>query len=43
MSAQTIKDAFFAGERPLYGLHMRTLTRTTFGEGESPLKESHDL
>lgn len=43
MSAQTIKDAFCAGERPLYGLHNATLTRTTFGEGKSPLKESPDL
>lgn len=43
MSAKTIRNAFFNGERPLFGLQDAELINTTFGEGESPLKESSDL
>ena len=38
MSAKTIRNAFFNGERLLFGLHDAELINTTLGEGESPLK-----
>lgn len=43
MATQTIANAFFAGERPLYGLHDAALVKTIFGQGESPLKTCHNL
>lgn len=36
-------DQYFDGERPLFGLHDAKLTRTTFGKGESPLKNAGNL
>lgn len=38
-----ITDQYFDGERPLFGEHNAKITRTTFGKGESPLKNAHDL
>lgn len=40
---ETTQDQFFDGERPLFGKHDARIIRTTFGEGESPLKESRDI
>ncbi len=37
---QEIKDDYYDGERPLYGIHDTKLINTTFGKGESPLKET---
>lgn len=36
-------DQYFEGERPLFAEKDAVITRTTFGEGESPLKESHNI
>ncbi|MFT8593187.1 MAG: DUF3737 family protein [Bifidobacterium sp.] len=36
-------DAFFEGERSLFAEHDATITSVTFGEGESPLKESRNI
>jgi hypothetical protein len=36
-------DAFFEGERSLFAEHDATITGATFGEGESPLKESRNI
>lgn len=36
-------DQYFEGERPLFAAKDAVITRTTFGEGESPLKESHNI
>lgn len=38
-----IIDQYFDGERPLFGEHDAKITRTTFGKGESPLKNAHGL
>ncbi|WP_242335662.1 DUF3737 family protein [Limosilactobacillus urinaemulieris] len=40
---QEIKDDYYDGERPLYGIHDTKLINTTFGKGESPLKETANL
>ena len=40
---QEIKEKYFEGERALYGLSNTILKNVTFGEGESPLKETKDL
>ncbi len=40
---QEIKEKYFEGERALYGLSNTILKDVTFGEGESPLKETKDL
>ncbi len=40
---KTIKQAFYTGERPLFGECGLTIQDTIFGEGESPLKESSDI
>ncbi|NYS22199.1 DUF3737 family protein [Leuconostoc sp. DB-1] len=37
------QEQHFEGERPLFGEQHATIIRTTFGEGESPLKESDDV
>lgn len=37
------KDDYYEGERPLYALCDAKLTNTTFGVGESPLKETANL
>lgn len=37
------QDAYFEGERPLFAAHDATIDHTTFGEGESPLKESRNI
>ncbi len=38
-----IANQFFEGERPLFGLHDANIKNTTFGQGESPLKESQNI
>lgn len=38
-----IKEQYFDGERPLFGLHDAQIVNTTFGKGESPLKEGRNL
>lgn len=38
-----IKQQFFTGERSLFGAKNKDIQYTTFGEGESPLKESSDI
>ena len=40
---QEIKEKFFEGEHALYGLSNTILENVTFGNGESPLKETKDL
>ena len=40
---QEIKEKFFEGEHALYGLSNAILENVTFGNGESPLKETKDL
>lgn len=40
---QKIEEQYFEGERSLFGLHDAQVTLTTFGQGESPLKESSEL
>lgn len=40
---QEINEKYFEGERALYGLSNTILENVTFGEGESPLKETQDL
>lgn len=40
---QEIKEKFFEGEHALYGLSNASLENVTFGNGESPLKETKDL
>lgn len=40
---QEIKEKYFKGEVALYGLSNTILRNITFGEGESPLKETEDL
>lgn len=37
------QDAYFEGERPLFAEHDADITDTTFGPGESPLKESRNI
>ncbi|WDF83273.1 DUF3737 family protein [Lacticaseibacillus pabuli] len=37
------QDAYFEGERPLFAEHDADINDTTFGEGESPLKESRNI
>ncbi|MDI6666718.1 DUF3737 family protein [Leuconostoc falkenbergense] len=37
------QEQHFEGERPLFGEQHATIVRTTFGKGESPLKESTDI
>lgn len=39
----TYQDQYFEGERALFAEHDATLTNTTFGQGESPLKESRNI
>ncbi|MFT8337641.1 DUF3737 family protein [Schleiferilactobacillus harbinensis] len=39
----TYQDQYFDGERPLFAEQNATIIRTTFGEGESPLKESRHI
>lgn len=36
-------NKYFTGERSLFAEHDATITNTTFGEGESPLKEGKNL
>lgn len=36
-------NQFFHGERPLFGQEHATIVGTTFGKGESPLKESRHI
>ncbi|AVL00942.1 DUF3737 family protein [Pediococcus inopinatus] len=36
-------EQYFEGERSLFAEKDAVITRTTFGEGESPLKESHNI
>ena len=38
-----IRQAYYEGERSLFGSHHVNIYDTVFGEGESPLKESSDL
>jgi len=38
-----INEGYFDGERPLFKEHDAEITDTTFGEGESPLKEARDI
>ena len=38
-----ISEGFFDGERPLFKIQATDIKDTTFGEGESPLKEVSDL
>ena len=38
-----VSDKFFTGERAMFGTRGAAITRCTFGDGESPLKESGDL
>lgn len=38
-----INQQFFSGERALFGTHDARISYCTFGDGESPLKESSDL
>ncbi|MQS76363.1 DUF3737 family protein [Companilactobacillus halodurans] len=38
-----INEGYYDGERPLFKMHDADLIDTTFGQGESPLKESRDL
>ena len=40
---QEINEKYFEGERALYGLSNAILENVTFGEGESPLKETQNL
>lgn len=39
----SIKNHYFTGERILFGLKKAELAGIVFGEGESPLKEAHNL
>ncbi|WP_155285970.1 DUF3737 family protein [Lacticaseibacillus zhaodongensis] len=39
----TYQDQYFEGERSLFAEHDATITNTTFGPGESPLKESSNI
>lgn len=41
--AQTIKNAEFGGERPLFAAHDLILENVTFHAGESALKRCHDI
>ncbi|KMO65604.1 hydrogenase, partial [Lacticaseibacillus rhamnosus] len=36
-------NQFFHGERSLFGQENATIVKTTFGKGESPLKESRNI
>ena len=38
-----INEGYFDGERPLFKEHDAQITDTTFGEGESPLKEARNI
>lgn len=38
-----INEGYFDGERPLFKEHNAEIIDTTFGKGESPLKETHNL
>ncbi|GAB5056205.1 DUF3737 family protein [Companilactobacillus alimentarius] len=38
-----INEGYFEGERPLFKAHDVKVSDTTFGEGESPLKESRNV
>ncbi|CAJ1183482.1 hypothetical protein FD33_GL002013 [Companilactobacillus paralimentarius DSM 13238 = JCM 10415] len=38
-----INEGYFDGERPLFKEHGAQITDTTFGEGESPLKEARNI
>lgn len=38
-----IRQAYYEGERSLFGSHHVNIYDTVFGEDESPLKESSDL
>ena len=38
-----INEGYFDGERPLFKIHQADIKDTTFGQGESPLKESEDI
>lgn len=40
---EEIKQQFFTGERALYGASNLKIVDTIFDDGESPLKESHDI
>ena len=40
---KTVADKTFSGERPLYGERDLLVSRCTFGEGESPLKECRNI
>lgn len=40
---QEIRQGYYEGERSLFGSKGLKIFDTVFGEGESPLKESHDL
>lgn len=42
-SLKIVENAAFEGERPLFGAEGLTVRGTTFGRGESPLKEGRDL
>lgn len=39
----TYKNQYFEGERSLFAEHDANISNTTFGEGESPLKESRQI
>lgn len=38
-----INEGYFDGERPLFKIHAADIKDTTFGQGESPLKEVDDV